>query len=160
MKLRRAVLALMLLTSETVHPSGPGKDGCRPAKQLDARGFRFLMQTVEEGWNRGDAGLAASCFAEHAIYSSPPDPPHVGRHNLYEWFGGTGGRELPMHMRWHHLVFDPTRQLGVGEFTFRYRIQTHGLVIVKISNGLIVNWREYEVESPLPWGQFVGENRF
>lgn len=63
-------------------------------------------------------------------------------------------------MTWHHLVFDPAQQVGVGESTFRYRIQTHGLVIVKISNGLIVNWREYEVESSLPWDKFVGRNRF
>jgi hypothetical protein len=118
------------------------------------------MQTVADGWNRGDAKLAASCFAENAIYSGPPSPPHRGRKDLYAWFGGAKGRELPMHMTWHHLVFDPAQQIGVGESTFRYRIQTHGLVIVKISNGLIVNWREYEVESSVPWDQFVGENRF
>lgn len=129
-------------------------------RRLNALEFGALMQTVAEGWNRGDAKLAASCFAENAIYSSPPSPAHVGRENLYVWFGGAHGRELPMSMTWHHLVFDPAQQVGVGESTFRYRIQTHGLVIVKISNGLIVNWREYEVESSLPWDKFVGRNRF
>jgi len=33
-------------------------------------------------------------------------------------------------------------------------------VIVKFANGLINNWREYEVESELPWDQFRGDNRF
>src|SRR5215467_2778679 len=69
-------------------------------------------------------------------------------------------RKYPMHMSWHNLLFDPAQQIGAGEYTFRYRIQTHGLVIVKISNGLIVNWREYEIESPLPWDRFIGDNRF
>jgi SnoaL-like domain len=133
---------------------------CTPAAKLSVASFRSVMQTVAEGWNRGDAKLAASCFAEDATYSGPPSPPHRGRKALYEYFGGTKGRELPMQMTWHHLVFDPAQQIGVGEYSFRYRIQTHGLVIAKISNGLILNWREYEVESPLPWEQFVRENRF
>lgn len=47
-----------------------------------------------------------------------------------------------------------------GEYTFQYRVQTHGVVVVKIENGLIKNWREYEIESELPWDQFVGTNRF
>jgi hypothetical protein len=63
-------------------------------------------------------------------------------------------------MTWHNLVFDPQQQIGVAEYTFRYKEQTHGLVIVKISNGLIVNWGEYEVASGRPWEKFVGENRF
>jgi hypothetical protein len=74
--------------------------------------------------------------------------------------GVQGGRDLPMRMTWHHLVFDPTQQLGTGEYTFRYKIQTHGMVILKFSRGSISNWREYEVESKLPWEEFVRENRF
>ena len=131
----------------------------RPAS-LNAVHFRSVMQTVAEGWNRGDARLATSCFAENAIYSSPPSPPHRGRKALYEYFGGAAGRELPMHMTWHNLIFDPARQIGVGEYTFCYRKQTHGLVIVKFANGLLNNWREYEVESELPWAQFTADNRF
>jgi hypothetical protein len=42
-----------------------------------------------------------------------------------------------MHMTWHNLVFDADQQIGVGEYTFRYRIQTYGIVIVKIEHGLI-----------------------
>jgi hypothetical protein len=118
------------------------------------------METVAEGWNRGDAQRASSCFADNAVFSGPPSPPHRGRQHLFQWFGGVKGRGLPMSMTWHHLLFDPAQQIGAGEFTFRYRIQTHGLVIVKMSHGLIVNWREYEIESSLPWDQFVGENHF
>lgn len=134
--------------------------GCVPAARLDSGGFRLLLQTVANGWNRGDAKLAASCFAPDALYSAPPANPRRGRQALYLYFGGARGRGAPMHMVWHHLLFDPVQQIGVGEYTFRYRIQTHGIVIVKIADGLIHNWREYEVVSPLPWDEFTGDNRF
>jgi pimeloyl-ACP methyl ester carboxylesterase len=133
---------------------------CIARAALDREAFESVMETVADRWNHGDATGAASCFAENAIYSGPPSPPHRGRRALYEFFGGAKGRELPMHMTWHYLIFDPAQQIGVGEYTFQYRIQTHGLVIVRISNGLILNWREYEVVSILPWEQFVGDNRF
>ena len=133
---------------------------CVPSARIDREGFRLVMQTVADGWNRGDARRAASCFGEDAKYSGPPSPPHRGRKALYEFFSAAKGRQLPMQMTWHNLLFDPEQQIGAGEYTFRYKEQTHGLVIVKISNGLIVNWREYEVESGLPWEKFVEENRF
>jgi len=65
-----------------------------------------------------------------------------------------------MHMEWHHLIFDQTQQIGTGEYTFTYNATTHGIVIVKLRDGLISNWREYEIESPLPWKQLVGKNKF
>ena len=134
--------------------------GCAPAGKISREHFQFVMQTVAEGWNRGDAGLAVSCFAENAVYSGPPSPGHRGRKALYEFFGGAKGREHPMRMVWHNLVFDPVQQIGAGEYSFQYLKQTHGLVIVKISDGLICNWREYEIESEMPWDRFVGDNRF
>jgi uncharacterized protein (TIGR02246 family) len=35
--------------------------------------FRQLLQTVADGWNAGDARLAAACFTEDAVYVEPPD---------------------------------------------------------------------------------------
>jgi len=65
-----------------------------------------------------------------------------------------------MHIEWHHLIFDQAQQVGTGEYTFTYNLTTHGIVIVRLRNGLISNWREYEIESPLPWKQLVGKNQF
>ncbi len=45
---------------------------CIPTQKTTLKGFRSIMQTVAEAWNSGDAGKAASCFAEDAIYSAPP----------------------------------------------------------------------------------------
>jgi hypothetical protein len=63
-------------------------------------------------------------------------------------------------MIWHHLIFDPGQQIGVGEYTFEYEGRTHGLVIVKLRNGLITNWREYEHASQLSWEEMVRGNEF
>jgi hypothetical protein len=65
-----------------------------------------------------------------------------------------------MQMQWHHLIFDPEQQIGAGEYTFIYEVQTHGLVIVKFRNGLISNWREYEQQSPNSWRVVIGDNDF
>ena len=153
-----ALLALRFVDAQQEQASSI--DGCASAGKISREHFQLVMQTVAEGWNRGNARLAASCFAENAVYSGPPSPGHRGRKALYEFFGGAKGREHPMHMVWHNLVFDPVQQIGAGEYSFQYGKQTHGLVIVKISDGLIRNWREYEIESEMPWNQFVGDNRF
>lgn len=152
-----AISALVtILFNGPLHAQPP----CSPAGKITNQQFRAVMQTVADGWNRGDAQFAASCFAETAVYSAPPALPRRGRKALYDFFGGSKGRDLPMHMTWHNLIFDPAQQVGVGEYTFRYKIQTHGLVIVRIEHGLITKWREYEVESNLPWDQFTAENKF
>lgn len=154
------VLLPMFVPDFASRSAARAEQGCTPRAALDVKGFQSVMETVADGWNRGDAKSAASCFADNATYSGPPSPAHRGRKALYEFFGGAKGRELPMRMTWHHLIFDPAQQIGVGEYTFQYKVQTHGLVIVRMAKGLILNWREYEVESPLPWEQFVGDNRF
>ena len=38
--------------------------------------------------------------------------------------------------------------------------KSHGVAIVRITDGRIRNWREYWYESDLDWERFVGENRF
>lgn len=125
----------------------PGMDHpARASSGLTSAEFIKLMEQVSLGWNEGNPKKAADCFSEDAQYSAPPSPPRIGHQALYEYFGGAKGRELPMHMHWHHLAFDPNGQIGMGEYTFQYRVQTHGVVVVKIENGLITNWREYEIE--------------
>jgi hypothetical protein len=152
--------AVLIRSNARVSSNPLGDNPCHERDQLTAEHFVSLMQTIADAWNSGDASKAASCFVEDAIYSAPPSSGHHGRQKLYDYFGGKGGRPLPMHMTWHHLVFDPSKQIGFGEYTFRYRMQTHGIVIVKIDRGLIKNWREYEVESVQNWEDFIGANSF
>jgi hypothetical protein len=123
--------------------------------------FEMLMQTVAEGWNEGNARKAADCFAEDAVYLDPPDKQiYRSREELFQFFGGTKGRKQPMRMTWHHLAFNEATGIGSGEFTFEYGSRSHGVVMVRIKNGKIQNWREYYYETPLTWHEFIKHNPF
>jgi len=151
-------IALVLLTS-CLTTSDHAKS--RSVQRLTQAQFRVLLQTVARGWNSNDARLAANCFTDDAVYSAPPDPRvRRGKKQLFDFFGGEKGRNRPMRMEWHHLMFDEEDQIGAGEYTFTYQIRTHGVAIVRLADGKIANWREYEQASPLEWNQFIGENRF
>jgi uncharacterized protein (TIGR02246 family) len=130
-------------------------------REIGAAEFRELMNTVAAGWNEGDARKAADCFAEDAVYSEPPRKQfYKGRAALFEFFGGERKPEPPMQMTWHHVVFDEATQVGSGEYTFQQNNRYHGVVMVKIRNGRIGNWREYQYQSTLSWREFVNENGF
>jgi hypothetical protein len=135
--------------------------GAENRRNITAGNFEMLMQTVAEGWSEGNARKAADCFTEDAIYTEPPDKQlYKGKAALFKFFGGNEGRKSQMKMKWHHLMFDEQKQIGAGEFTFEYGGKVHGMVIVKITNGKISNWREYWYESNLDWEKFIGENKF
>jgi ketosteroid isomerase-like protein len=131
------------------------------ADKTTAAQFENLMRTVAAGWNEGNAKKAADCYTEDAIYTEPPDRQvYVGRQALYEFFGGDKKPDPPMKMTWHHLAFDEESQTGFGEYTFQMNNRYHGIVVVKIRNGKISNWREYQYKSDLEWGEFVRKNDF
>lgn len=123
--------------------------------------FAQLLQRLADGWNNGDAQQAANCFTENALYLEPPDKQlYSGRDELYQFFGGANGRAGQMNMTWHHIIFDEEKQIGSGEFTFTYGDTVHGVTMIKVSNGLISNWREYWYASPLTWEEFTEKNSF
>jgi ketosteroid isomerase-like protein len=123
--------------------------------------FTNLMRTVAAGWNEGDAKKAADCYTEDALYTEPPEKQvYAGRKALYEFFGGDKKPDPPVRMTWHHLAFDEESQTGFGEYTFQMNNRYHGIVVVKIKNGKIGNWREYQYKSDLEWREFVKRNDF
>lgn len=129
--------------------------------RLTFKDFEQLMQTVAQGWNEGNAHKAADCFSEDAIYVEPPDKQlYHGRAELYEFFGGDSGTDLPMKMTWHHLAFSEEEQIGFGEYTFQLNNRYHGIVVVKLESGLIKHWREYQYRSELNWEEFIAHNPF
>lgn len=128
---------------------------------LTQQEFVELLQRLADGWNQGNAAQAASCFAQDALYTEPPDKQYyAGRDALYQFFGGANGRAGEMNMVWHHIVFDETAQIGAGEFTFTYGETVHGVTMIKVRDGLIGNWREYWYASELPWDAFIKLNSF
>jgi ketosteroid isomerase-like protein len=129
--------------------------------KLTTSEFEQLMQTVAQGWNEGNTHKAANCFSEDAIYIEPPEKQlYHGSAELYEFFGGDAGTDLPMKMTWHHLAFNEEEQVGFGEYTFQMHGRYHGIVIVKIDSGLIKHWREYQYRSELSWEEFTSHNPF
>jgi ketosteroid isomerase-like protein len=123
--------------------------------------FKDLLETIAAAWGRGDARAAADCFAADAVYSEPPDRQLFrGRAELHDFFGGNQTPPPRMEMTWHHIVFDEERLVGAGEYTFQGRNRYHGAVLIRIVNGKIANWREYQYRSDLDWDEFTGVNRF
>lgn len=121
--------------------------------------FRRLLEAVAIGWSSGDVTLATGCFAPDAIYTEPPRKRYFrGRDDLFYSFGGED--PPPMSLSWHHVVFDEATGVGAGEYTFDGGSRWHGVVMVKVVNGLIANWREYRYESDLDWERFCDVNRF
>jgi uncharacterized protein (TIGR02246 family) len=116
--------------------------------------FRQLLQTVADGWNAGDAHLAADCFTEDVVYVEPPDRQrYVGRRQLVEFFG----RGVEFSMTWHRIAFDEDEQAGFGEYTFSVvgEFTLHGITAIEIEDGLIGGWREYQYRSELPFEEFA-----
>lgn len=129
--------------------------------KISTNEFNQLLQTVADGWNEGNARKAAACFSEDAIYIEPPEKQlYYGRAELYEFFGGDNGTDIPMNMIWHHLAFNEGKQIGFGEYTFQMHGRYHGIVVVKIEAGLIQRWREYQYRSELNWEEFTSHNPF
>lgn len=129
--------------------------------KISTSDFNKLMKTVSEGWNKGDARKSTECFCEDAVYVEPPDKQvYKGREALYQFFGGENAPEIPMVMAWHHLAFNEDEQVGFGEYSFQMYGNYHGIVIVKIENGLIKFWREYQYQTELNWEEFSKLNAF
>jgi SnoaL-like domain len=152
---------LMVTIAALIEISGCTLNRAPAPGYLDQAGFQKLIGTLTDAWDSNNARAAADCFTENAMFSSPPNPEiRKGRPALFEFFGGEKGRPKAVSILWHRLIFDPASQMGAGEYTFTYQIRTHGVVMLRIVNGKIANWREYEVESRMNWEEMVGENRF
>jgi hypothetical protein len=131
----------------------------RSAK-LNQRQFEELLERLATSWNDGNSRAAAECFARDAIYVEPPQKQvYVGRDALFKFFGADAGRPGAMSMRWHRKLFDADTQRGVGEFTFRYGTQVHGVALIDLQEGYIAQWREYWYSSEKPFNEFVAPSR-
>ncbi|HWL85051.1 MAG TPA: nuclear transport factor 2 family protein [Polyangiaceae bacterium] len=146
---------------DAVRQETTGATSQRDPSRLSRASFEALMQRLADGWNRNDAREAIDCFTNDARYSAPPNPRiRRGRDELFRFFGGETGRPHAMHLQWHHLIFDEAGQIGAGEYTFKYEIQSHGVVLVRLVNGRIAQWREWEVESPASFEELTKDNAF
>jgi ketosteroid isomerase-like protein len=130
---------------------------------MDRQSFEELMHTLARAWSTGDPDAAVNCFTEDVVYVEPPDRQrYVGRAAVYELSGGAEaiGQPPSMSFTWHHLFFDPARQIGAGEYTYRGGRQFHGVALVQLRDDRISRWREYQYHDQADWEEFVGDSRF
>lgn len=127
---------------------------------LDRAAFVALMDDVADAWIRGDTDRALARFTDDARYVEPPDVQrYAGRDELRAYFGGVD--PPPMALTWHHLIFDEAEQIGAAEYSYAGEASTyHGVALVRIEDGRIADWREYQVRSDLDWERFSAGNRF
>jgi hypothetical protein len=141
-------------------PNPSSRAICGPLEHMSSAQFELLLQTIRTAWLEGNQAQATACFSANAIYSIPPSHGLVGRESLSQVFMPGPHKELPTRIEWHHMIYDPALQIGAVEYTVQRRIPTHGVIIIKISNGLICNWRQYAVASDMTWEKFRGMNDF
>lgn len=126
---------------------------------MDGDGFRAMLETIARAWNEGDTDTALACFTDDARYTEPPDSQHYeGRDQLYEFFGGAD--PPPMSMAWHTVLFDDAEQMGAAEYTFTGTNTYHGVVVIRLRDDRISNWREYQHRSDLDREAFTALNPF
>jgi hypothetical protein len=119
-----------------------------------------VLDSVAVSWNSGRADLAAGCFSEGAVYVEPPNRQlYRGRPALRDFFAASIQPPRPDRMRWHTMAFDPVRQVGFAEYTYRGRRNYHGVAVLELEAGLIRSWREYQYGSPLSWDEFLAPSR-
>jgi hypothetical protein len=163
--------SLSFMTTEPPHSQTDAKNkhhlpertlraSCGPFEQMSSAQFEHLLQTVRDAWLEGNQEKAVGCFSAAAVFSIPPSRGLIGRESLVQVFGAGHNVEPPKRIEWHHVVFDPSQQIGAVEYTIQRRVPTHGVIIIKISRGLISNWRQYAIASDLTWEKFRGMNDF
>ena len=126
---------------------------------MDREGFASLMGTLADAWNAGDSLTALDLFTDDARYVEPPaEQLYEGREQLFEFFGADD--PPPMSLVWHHIVFDAEQQIGAAEYTYAGSRTYHGIALVRLENGKIADWREYQYPSEMDWEAFSAGNRF
>jgi len=115
--------------------------------------FIALLNTMAEGWNGNDPDRVANCFAEDVDYADPLNYQMNSRDELRAFF------ELPegssQWVEWHSIIFDEHAQAGAAEYSYEEAQRYHGLVLVRVANGLVTHWREYQHVSDLDHDEFV-----
>ena len=134
---------------------------CQPEKTgISTQEFKTLMNSIATGWSTQNTDLALSSFDENAIYMEPPNVQYYQGHaQLRPYFDALEARH---NMQFHHIWFDETTQIGVGEFTFSYGKPTAdvGIAVIELKNGKIKFWREYLQKGPTEFKEFIGiENK-
>lgn len=120
--------------------------------------FRNLLHSLADAWARRDYATAASFFAEDVRYGDPTRYSFSGRSELRAFFEADEGYD--QRTVWHTILFDEDQQLGAAEYTYEGTHRYHGTVLIKVEDGKISRWREYQHIDAREWETFVSGTAF
>ena len=130
--------------------------GCQTKDNLNEQQFKTLLHQLATAWTEQNTVQALVFFTDSATYMQPPDQQlYQGREQLQKYFGALKPGTV---MYFHQIWFDAQTQTGVGEFTFGNRASQHavtGTAVVALKKGRIHHWREYFIQGPKDFKQFI-----
>jgi hypothetical protein len=120
--------------------------------------FRDLLETLADLWSRRDYATAARAFAEDVRYADPVRYSFSSRAELQAFFEADQG--YSQRTLWHTVLFDEDQQVGAAEYTYDGTHRYHGTVLVRVGEGKITHWREYQHIDSREWKVFASGTIF
>jgi hypothetical protein len=125
---------------------------------MTSQEFRQLLDRLANGWAKRDYAAVAQEFSEQVRYGDPIRYSFDNRGDLQNFFENDEGYE--QCTIWHTVIFDEAQQVGAAEYTYQGTHRYHGTVWVRVRDGSITHWREYQHMSNKPWEEFVAATMF
>lgn len=120
--------------------------------------FRNMLHSLSDAWKKQDYKSAASMFAEDVHYADPLRYSFQNRDELLVFFEADDGR--PQITVWHTIIFDVGQQVGMAEYTYEGTYRYHGVALVRVIDGKISHWREYQHIDTRDWIEYVSGTKF
>lgn len=124
--------------------------------RLDAADFQRLLAALADGWTRRDYPAVAAHFTEDVFYTDPLRYAFHTRAQLHAFFANDDGQA--QSVAWHLTLFDPERQVGMAEYTYEGTQRYHGVALIRLRDGLIARWFEYQHVDGRSRAAFAGED--
>jgi ketosteroid isomerase-like protein len=120
--------------------------------------FRDMLDAMATGWRARDYAAVAAHFADDVHYGDPTRYTLDGRAQLLDFFRADD--DQPQDVRWHLTMFDEAAQVGAAEYSYDGTSRYHGVALIRVRDGLITHWREYQHTDPRAWQEFAGSTAF
>lgn len=130
----------------------------REAKLVNELEFREVLDRLAKAWANRDYKTAAETFAEDVRYADPLRYTFTERVSLRAFFEADDGRE--QKTTFHTVIFDEPRQIAAVEYTYDGSHRYHGVALIRLKNGLITHWREYQHIDQRSWLEFTSGTEF
>ncbi len=125
---------------------------------MTGKAFRQLLERLAIGWANRQYAAVAQEFSEDARYGDPHRYAFDNRRDLQAFFENDEGYE--QRTVWHTVVFDEAQQIGMAEYTYEGTHRYQGVVLIRVRDGRITHWREYQHVDEKPWEEFVAATAF